>query len=211
MRVVDLGIVRIEILRHQPLLEHPVDRILISRLHEIGREARRVPRCLRRIAARRRSVPCGLELSRAIKLFIAPDRHAVATPIEREGPARDRLAGIPFALAVMQQAAGRETIAQTPDQFVGALALLRTERVGIPFRRLIVVDRDEGRLAAHGETHVMFLEIGVDFFAERVERGPSLVGKGSGDAGRSASRFTVMSKSKVTSPGSTRPLIGAAE
>ncbi len=40
VRIVDLGIARIEIVRDQALLEHPVDRILISGLHVIGHDSR---------------------------------------------------------------------------------------------------------------------------------------------------------------------------
>ena len=87
---------------------------------------------------------------------------AVLAPVEREGPARQRLARIPFALAVMQEAARREALAQPADQVVGADALGRAERVGVPFGRLVIVDRHEGRLAAHGEAHVLGDEIGID-------------------------------------------------
>jgi hypothetical protein len=62
----------------------------------------------------------------------APDRLAVLAPVEREGPARQRLAGIPFALAVMQQAARREALAQAADQRVGQRALGRADRGGVP-------------------------------------------------------------------------------
>ena len=139
MRVVDLRIVWIEILRDQPLFEHPVDRIFVKRLHIFSGEAG----------------ACGDAFDEAMRIVdgnfarrllahdqrvVAPDRHAVAPPIERKGPARDRLAGVPFALAVMQQAARREAIAQPADQFVGANALGRAERVGVPFGALIIVD-----------------------------------------------------------------------
>src|ERR1700722_738942 len=49
---------------------------------------------------------------------ILPDRHAVLAPIEPERPARQALARIPFALSVMQQAAGREAGAQAADQII---------------------------------------------------------------------------------------------
>ena len=39
---------------------------------------------------------------------VFPHRQAVAVPVEREGPARQRLARVPFALAVVQEAARRE-------------------------------------------------------------------------------------------------------
>src|SRR5262249_30026191 len=86
---------------------------------------------------------------------IVPNRLAVAPPIERECPARQRLARIPFALAVMQEAAPRKAPTQTAGQGGGTDALGRAERGGVPFRRLIVVDRNEGRLATHGQADVV--------------------------------------------------------
>jgi hypothetical protein len=47
---------------------------------------------------------------------VAPDRLAVAPPVQAEGPARQAFARIPFALAVMQQAARAEADLQPPDQ-----------------------------------------------------------------------------------------------
>ena len=82
----------------------------------------------------------------------------------------------------MQEPVRREAIAQAPDQIVGADALGRTERRRIPFLRLIVVDRDEGRLAAHGQPDVVRHQVGVDLFSERVERRPGFVGERIGDA-----------------------------
>ena len=117
---------------------------------------------------------------------VAPDRLAVGAPIEGEGPARQAFARIPFALAVMQKAAGREALAQPSDQIVGERALRRADRRDVPFRAFEIVDRDEGRLAAHGEAHVLRDEIGVDLLAEPVEPRPGLVGKRRGDARRLA-------------------------
>jgi hypothetical protein len=51
--------------------------------------------------------------------IVLPDRHAVLAPIRSERPARQRFAGIPFALAVMQQRAGREFFPQPLDEFAG--------------------------------------------------------------------------------------------
>ena len=39
VRIVDLGIARIEIVRHQTLLEHPVERVLVSGLDVIGHDS----------------------------------------------------------------------------------------------------------------------------------------------------------------------------
>ena len=47
---------------------------------------------------------------------VAPQRLAVAPPVEREGPARHRFARIPFAEAVMRQALRRKAFAQPADQ-----------------------------------------------------------------------------------------------
>ena len=95
---------------------------------------------------------------------------SVAPPVERERPARQGLARIPFALAVMQEPAGREPVAQAPDQPVGERPLGRADRVRVPFARFKVVDRNEGRLAAHGQADVVGDELLVDLLAERVER-----------------------------------------
>ena len=55
----------------------------------------------------------------------------------------------------MQEAAGREPVAQAPDQRVGERALGRADRVGVPLAGFEIVDRDEGRLAAHGQADVV--------------------------------------------------------
>ena len=82
----------------------------------------------------------------------------------------------------MEQSSRCETIAQAPYQIVGTRPLHRADRGGVPFRRLIVVDRHEGRLAAHGQTHVVRHQVDVDFLAERIERGPRLFGERSSHA-----------------------------
>src|SRR5271154_2994465 len=59
---------------------------------------------------------------------IFPDRNAIFPPVQPERPARQALARIPFALAVMQQTAGREARAQAPDQIVTETALGGADR-----------------------------------------------------------------------------------
>ncbi len=125
---------------------------------------------------------CALALSGAIRAAFCQIGLPSVAPEQRERPARQRLARIPFALAVMDEPARRELGAQAADQLVGENALGRAKRRRIPFGRLIVIDRDERRLAAHGEADVMLGQIGIDPLAERIERGPSLVGKRIGDA-----------------------------
>ena len=59
----------------------------------------------------------------------------------------------------MQQAAGREAVAQPPDQHIAAFIFLRPERRGVPFRAVHVVDGNKRRLAAHRQPHVVRLQI----------------------------------------------------
>ena len=115
---------------------------------------------------------------------VLPDRHAVAPPPAPQRPARQRLAGIPLALAEMQQRAGREPLLQTPDQRAGQLALGGTERGEVPLGAVHVVDRHERRLASHRQPHVVRRELPVDVVAERVDLPPLLVGVRLGDARR---------------------------
>src|SRR5262249_61498330 len=103
---------------------------------------------------------------------VAPQRLAVAPPIKPEGPAWQRLAGIPFALAVMQEPSRRKALPQAANELVGTRALARTEGDGVPFRRLAVIDRDKGRLAPHGQGHIVARESAIDLFAHGVERAP---------------------------------------
>ena len=75
----------------------------------------------------------------------------------------------------MQEAVRRKARAQPPDQFVGERALGRADRRGVPFRAFEIVDRDEGRLAAHGQPHVLRHEIAIDRVAQRIELLPGIV------------------------------------
>ena len=59
---------------------------------------------------------------------VFPDGLAVLAPIGRQRPARQRLARIPLALAVMQQRAGGEPAREAPEQFAGQQALLGPKR-----------------------------------------------------------------------------------
>ncbi len=117
---------------------------------------------------------------------ILPDRRAVLAPVEAERPARQAFAWIPFALAVMQQAAWREPRAQFADQIIGERALGRSDRGDVPLQRLRIVDGNKRRLAPHGQPHVVCLEIGIDQFAEPIEPRPGLIGKRLGDPRRFA-------------------------
>ena len=86
----------------------------------------------------------------------------------------------------MEKAAFGETIAKPRDEVFRQRLLGAADGAGIPLRRVEVIDRDEGRLAAHGEAHVVGHEVPVDRLAERVEVLPRLVGERQGDARRFA-------------------------
>ena len=86
----------------------------------------------------------------------------------------------------MQQAPGPETRAQAADQIVGEPALGRTDGVRVPLGAFEIIDGDEGRLAAHGQTHVLRCKIAVDLLAEIVEPYPGFVRERLCDARRLA-------------------------
>jgi hypothetical protein len=84
----------------------------------------------------------------------APDRLAVAPPVEREGPARQR--SRPDTICPGRNAGSRRA---RSGRAAGGSACRRASRLAgrrrrCSTRRLEIVDRDEGRLAAHGQPHV---------------------------------------------------------
>ncbi len=95
------------------------------------------------------------------KRLIFPDRNAVLAPIAAQRPAGQRFAGIPLALSEMQQRAGREAIAEPQEKLHRQLALVRSEGAGGPLGSVRVLERDEGRLAAHGEPNVARFQLGI--------------------------------------------------
>src|SRR5262249_56022487 len=67
------------------------------------------------------------------KRVVVPNRLAVAPPIERERPARQRLARIPFALAVVQEAPRRKAPAQSAGPFRRTDPLCPAQPPPLPF------------------------------------------------------------------------------
>ena len=116
---------------------------------------------------------------------VRPDRLAVGAPERIERPARQLLARIPLALAVMQQArAARSAPCSRASSSAAMPRLGRAHRLGVPFGAVAIVHRDEGRLAALRQPDVVRREIGVDAPAERFDRRPLLLGVGLGHARR---------------------------
>ena len=181
LRVLELGVLRRDVRRQVRLFHDPLGRVFVGRRDVVGGDAElggdRAEQRLRLLA---RSP--GFDTLNRDAFWVLPDRLAVAAPIERKGPARQGLAGIPFALPVMQEPARREAVAQAPNEAVGERALGRADGVGVPLARFEIIDRDEGRLAAHGEPDVVGDQLPVDLLAESVERFPGLFRIGLGDA-----------------------------
>src|SRR5262249_56083166 len=103
---------RVEVDRETALREQVVERVLVrrngaGRIHpETPREAEHEP--LAQLEGRR----CRGRGRR----WQAPERFPVTAPVERVYPARQRLARIPLALAVGDEAVGREALAQALDE-----------------------------------------------------------------------------------------------
>src|SRR3984885_8870035 len=143
LRVLELGVLRRDVRRQIGLLDEPLGRVLIGRRDMVGRNAEFGRDCAEQRLRRLLACP-GLLSLRGDALRVLPDRLAVAPPVERERPARQRLARIPFALSVMQEPARRKPIAQAPDQPVSERPLGGTDRVRVPLARFEIVDRNEG-------------------------------------------------------------------
>ena len=81
------------------------------------------------------------------------------------------LARVPLALAALDQPARGEALGQRAGQPVGQDALLRAVGGHRPLRRDHVVDRDEGRLAAHRQLQPAAGQPLVDLLADPVQVG----------------------------------------
>ena len=184
-RVLGLGLVDGDVARQPPLAPQVVPGILESleqiagiELQALGEGGGETMRCFGRGAG-------GLGLVGGERR-IAPDRLAVLAPVAAQRPARQLLAGVPFALAEMQQWRLGEAVGQTAEQHARQPSLLRPQRQRVPFRSVHVVDRHEGRLAAHGQPHVALGQGGLDRGADLQQARPLFLGVGLGGARRLA-------------------------
>ena len=147
---------RIDVDRQPPFLPQVIPDVFVSRQARSSastpsRSARRGDELPRHRRRRSRS-PVG---SSAIRAGRRPRRHAVRAPVAAQRPARQRFARIPFALAEMQAGRpARSAAAQPPQQLAASARLSRPQRRRCSIRAVRVVDRDEGRLAAHRQPHV---------------------------------------------------------
>src|SRR5882757_2712119 len=114
----------------------------------------------------------------------APDWLPVATPVTIERPPWQRLARIPLALPKMSEAARGVLRHQALIQIDRQTALVGSQCGRIPLRTIRIIDGYERRLAAHGETYVLRLKLGVDFVPQLFDRGPLFLRVGFGHARR---------------------------
>ncbi len=179
--VLELGIGRIDIFRQRAFLDDPLRRVFVGGHDhicadaEFGRECGE--ECLRLLFA-----DTVITAFAGDEIGVLPDRAAILAPVEGKGPARQAFARIPLALTVMEETAGSEFLAQLADEDIGLVALGGADGAGIPFVGFEIVDRHEGRLAAHGQANVLRGQNAVHLFAEIVERLPAFLGKRLGDA-----------------------------
>ena len=81
----------------------------------------------------------------------------------------------------MQQAIGRVLRLELIKESRSQLAFGGSQRFGVPFGAITIIDRNKGRLATLGQAHVVLFEIGVDVLAECVYFAPLLFGVWLGD------------------------------
>ncbi len=183
LRVLELAVERIDIDGKLALAPDILPWILESGANRLGIDGE-APGERRDEALRLCRPEAVIDILAREQLAVRPDGIAVAPPEGGEGPARQALARIPFALAEMKQPAGGEAAQQPVDEIGREAALGRPECRHVPLVSVHVVDRDEGRLAAHGETHVARRELAIDDMAERLDRGPLRCRIGLGGARR---------------------------
>ena len=180
-RVIQLVVERIDIDRQQAFLVDIGERVFVRGNHVLGADGETI--------GQRFGEGLGLGLAHAVipirnreQRRIAPKRVAILTPVAGEGPARQRFAGIPFALPRMQQRARGEFLAQAADQISGEAALGRAHGGGIPFLAIHIVDRDKRGFAAHGEADISGNQFVVDAVSQFEDALPLLVRVRLGDA-----------------------------
>ena len=181
--IVEPGIERIDIDRQAAFAPKVVPDVFIAGLDEAGVQSELARERLDEALAVFVGGPAGLALV-GKQTVVVPARLAIGAPIARQGPARQLFARVPLALAEMQEAVAGIARTQTLHEFGRKAALGGPQRIGIPFGAVAVVDRDEGRFAAHGQAHIHRLQVSVDALAQLPDAVPLRVGVRLGHARR---------------------------
>ena len=178
-----MRIQRIDIRRQLALAQQVIKHILVCGEYGVGGHTQ-APRHLlqqpRRVCGSRRIT------TRLIskKSAIAPDGLAVFAPKAVQRPTRQLFAGVPLALTEMRKPKRRVALLERAEQFRRDFSFVLTERLGVPFRRLRILDRDESGFAAHGQTHILALQGRIDLLPQRIDRAPLRFRIGFGNARR---------------------------
>ena len=160
-RIGDACIDRIDVERELPFAPQVVVDVLVRGKDVAGVEAE-----ARRDATQE---TCGRGLVGAAWLVlvsdqraIAPEGFAVLAPEEIQGPAWQRLAGVPLPLPEVHEAVRRVLVAEPMKQLHGERLLLLAERSGVPLYAVEVLRGDEGGFAAHRQADVTGAKLRID-------------------------------------------------
>src|SRR5499433_1721956 len=173
--IVNPGIKWIDVGGQAPLTPQKIKNVLVSREYMPRVEPQPFGDATEksRSASLRRAI--GSRFIRNERLM-APDRLTVGAPETVERPAWELFARIPFALAEMDQALHPVALAQTMIEIGGEPALVRSQRRGVPFFAVGIIDRYKRRLSTHRQSHIASREIGIHMVAELIDGPPFFIG-----------------------------------
>ena len=180
--VVKLVVDRVDVDRQEPLTVNVGERILVGRDHVLAADLEPVRQSVREalgVGFTGTSGPARITEQRSV----GPQRRTIGSPVAGEGPPRERLAGIPLALAEVQQSAGCVAVTQPANQRGGQPLLRLAERGSVPLVPVHVVDGNERGLTTDGQPHVVRSQFRVDGVAEREDTVPLAVGVWASRAG----------------------------
>ena len=134
--------------------------------------------------------------------IVVPERLTIPPPPAAVGPAGQGFSGIPFSLAMVEQAVRGKLRLEPAQQRAAEFAFVRAHRGEVPLLAFHVVNADESRLSAHGQPDITGHKFAVDLVADGFNIRPLRFGIGFGDAGRfhHAADFHVMGKLRLTDP-----------
>ena len=164
-RIFQIGFKRININRQLILGQDIVKGIFIGGLHIVGLESQPLPN----FGQQALGIGDGMAIVFADvgqQLLVAPERNPISTPEGGEFPAGQLFAGIPFALAVVENPAFAKGIVQATHQAIRQLALVGAISRSVPFGRLHIINRDKSRFPAHGQPHITGQQISVYLVAQ---------------------------------------------
>ena len=182
-RVTQTRILRGDVGRQAALAPQVIEPVLIGREYMLGGQPQ-APGQAGQEACGQACIGAVVAGFVGIQRRVLPDRLAVLAPEAVERPARQLLTRVPLALAEMHQGVRRIVRAQAVEQLGGQAALVRPHGGGVPLGIVRVVERDEGRLATHGQAHIAIGQLGIDLAADAEDVVPLLVAVGLGDPRR---------------------------